>query len=373
MPGARLWRRLRRRAAMELDATWDALREKPYSVRPAYRLARTALRFRIYPSDALLYELDRNPAADARDYLVKRSHTILQNRLNPPTHHHLVLNKLDYHLACLARGVAAPPVLAVVDFGPDVGRCARLDAIRIETAAQMAAFLISLPKATRIIFKSLSGTYAHGLLGLTVDGEGGVDAEGRYFGPAAILEHCEARRKEGGFLVQPWLEPHPGLRPLMPGPALGTVRVVTVLVGNDVLVPFACLKIPVGRIIYDLFNHGRTGNLLALVDVADGRIGPAWGASRTRRRRLDVCPAHPDSGVALAGFQIPQWPEVLRTVTEGARAFTELRTLGWDVAVTSKGIFLLEGNHHWDPEGLQLLLRRGFRPDMEALVAKACG
>jgi hypothetical protein len=58
-------------------------------------------------------------------------------------------------------------------------------------------------------------------------------------------------------------------------------------------------------------------------------------------------------------------------VAEGARAFPELKTLGWDVAVASDGVFLLEANHHWDPEAPQLLLRRGFRPDMEALVAQA--
>jgi hypothetical protein len=200
-----------------------------------------------------------------------------------------------------------------------------------------------------------------------------LDHDGRRVDAAAVLGHCEARRNEGGFIVQPWLEPHPALRPLMPGRGLGTVRVVTFLVGDEVRVAFAFVKIPVGTAIYDAFNHGRTGNLLARVDVADGTVAIAWGPSPTHQRRLATYAAHPDTGAAIEGFRIPCWPEVLRTVAEGARAFPELKTLGWDVAVASDGVFLLEANHHWDPEAAQFVLRRGLRPDMEALVAQARG
>ena len=73
----------------------------------------------------------------------------------------------------------------------------------------------------------------------------------------------------------------------------------------------------------------------------------------------------------IEGFQIPHWPEVLELVRQGAVAFPELRTIGWDVAISSSGIFLLEGNHHWDPEGAQVSLQRGIRSEMEALAAKA--
>jgi hypothetical protein len=372
IPGSRLWGRLRRRGAAELRAAFDVLRGEPHGVRTAYRLIRTAFRYRIYPHDALLYELDRRPAADGRDYLNKRTLMRLQNVLNPAAHHRRVLNKLDYHVGCAARGVPVPPVLAVVDFGPDDGRCAKLSAVRIEGVADMAGFLGALSPGSRIIFKSIAGTYAHGLLGVTVDADGAFDHDGRRVDAAAVLGHCEARRKEGGFIVQPWLEPHPALRPLMPGRGLGTVRIITFLMGDQVQVPFAFVKIPVGTIIYDAFNHGKTGNLLARVDAADGTLGIAWGPSPTHQRRLATYAAHPDTGAAIEGFRIPCWPEVLRTVAAGARAFPELKTLGWDVAVTSDGVFLLEANHHWDPEGPQLLLRRGFRPDMEALVAQAC-
>ena len=106
------------------------------------------------------------------------------------------------------------------------------------------------------------------------------------------------------------------------------------------------------------------------LDALTGRIGVARGPSPTSRYRLEVCDKHPDTDVRIEGFQIPHWPEILEIVSKGASAFPELRTIGWDVAVTTTGIFLLEGNHNWDPEGPQISLQRGVRTEMEALVAE---
>lgn len=373
MLGSRTLRRHRRRIAAELVATFKVAREERHAARTIGRVVRAAVQFRMKPQDLFLYDLDRRPIVDAYGYVTKRTHTLLQDALNPAPYHHLAENKLDYHVACSRRGVPAPPVLAVVDFRSDDGRCAELNCARIESESDMAAFLDSLPAGTRLIFKSLGGSFGRGLLSLTIDVDGIVDIDGRQLSPAAILQHCEDRRAEGGFLVQRWLAPHRALRPVMPGRALGTVRVVTVLVGDKVQVPFAYLKIPVGNNAFDAFNHGTSGNLMAAVDVANGRLGPAWAPSQECRYRAQVCQAHPDTGVAIEGFCVPQWPDVLQVTARGARAFPELQTLGWDVAVTDTGIFLLEANHHWDPHSLQVLLQRGLRPDMEAFVVQAGG
>ena len=372
--GHRRWRRLRRRmveAAAELGATFEVLRSEPHAVRVARRLIQAAAQQRMKPQDALLFELDRRPADVARQFLSKRALTRLENTLNPPPHQHLVQNKLDYHVACLVRGVAAPRVLAVMDFGPDHGRCAKLDAVRIDGESELAAFLASAHEGRRLACKQFEGAYGRGLLALTVTAGGAVGADGAKMDPAAILRHCHAFRSGKGYLVQNWLEPDPALRPLMPGRALGTVRIVTVLVGDRVQIPYAFVKIPVGANVSDSFDHGRTGNLLASVDVGDGRIGEAWGPSRTRRHRLETYDVHPDTGVAIEGFRVPHWPDVMRVVSEGARAFPELRTLGWDVAITTEGIFLLEANYQWDPHGPQITLQRGIGLEMEVLAARA--
>ena len=262
-------------------------------------------------------------------------------------------------------------MLAVVRTGTDESGRVPGDLPLIRDEAGLSAFLATQGAGTRLVLKMAEGSYGKGLLGLVVTAEGVLDAEGRRLGPAEILRHCHARRAGGGFLVQPWLEPDPALRPLMPGRALGTIRVVTVLRDDEVLLPpFSSMRIPVGANITDAFAGGKSGNLTAAVDVGTGMVGEAWGPSRDRPHRLDPCPVHPDTGVTIAGFALPHWAEVRRLVAKGARAFPQLRTLGWDVAITASGIQLLEANHHWDPHGPQIALQRGIRADMAALVAE---
>jgi hypothetical protein len=370
----RPWRRLRRRsvnAAADLGATIEVVFREQSGLRTVRRLVEAAVRQGMRPVDALLFGLDHRTDQDSGKFLSKRMLTRLEDTLNPPTHHHLVRNKLDYHAACAERGVAAPRVLAVLSFEPDEGRQGKLGAVRIAGEDDLSSFLASLPDGTRLVFKTFEGSYGHGMLMLTVAAGGAVGAGGEPLTPSAILRRCEAHRLAKGYLVQRWLEPDPAMRPLMPGRALGAVRVVTLLAGKGALTPYAFVKIPVGKNTSDAFDHGRTGNLIAAVNVTDGIVGRAWGPSRTARHRLDVYDAHPETGIAIEGFRIPHWPEIVRVVSAGARAFRELRTLGWDVAVTTEGILLLEANHHWDPHGPQITLQRGISPDMQALAARA--
>ena len=336
------------------------------------RVIEAAARSGMRPRDAFVFDLDRRADEVSGTFLSKRALVRIQDELNPAPHRHLVQDKLEYHAACLARGVAAPRVLALVDAGAgDDGSAARLDARRIRSEGEMAAFLSALPDPTRLILKKRNGSHGDGMLALTVTASGAVDAQGATLEPGAILRHCSATDSGGGYLVQRWLEPDPALRPLMPGPGLGCVRMITVLVGGEVRIPFASVRIPVGRNIIDDLDYGRHGNLIAAVDVRDGTVGTARGPSRTQRHRLEVFATHPDTGAAIEGSRIPHWPEIRRTVAAGARAFPELLTLGWDVAVASEGIRLLEGNHHWDPHGAQITLQRGIASEMAALAVEA--
>ena len=373
--GAVILQRLHRKttaAIADLAATVEAAREEPNWTSTARSVVEAAWRLEMRPKDALLFDLDHRPAEFLDGFLSKRGLTRLQDRFNPPTHHHLVRNKLAYHVVCRQSGVPTPPVLAVVRTSTDESGRVPGDLPLIRDEAGLSGFLATQGAGTRLVLKMAEGSYGKGLLGLVVTAEGVLDAEGRRLGPAEILRHCHARRAGGGFLIQPWLEPDQALRPLMPGRALGTIRVVTVLRDDEVLLPpFSSMRIPVGANITDAFAGGKSGNLTAAVDVGTGMVGEAWGPSRDRPHRLDPCPVHPDTGVTIAGFALPHWAEVRRLVAEGARAFPQLRTLGWDVAITASGIQLLEANHHWDPHGPQIALQRGIRTDMAALVAGA--
>lgn len=130
----RLWRCLRRRsiqAAADLGATLAATSRDQHPLRMMRRLVGAAARQCMRPVDSLLFGLDRRSDEEAGEFLSKRALTRLENALNPPRHHHLVQNKLGYHVACVERGVAAPRVLAVISFEPGEVRGERRGAAQI--------------------------------------------------------------------------------------------------------------------------------------------------------------------------------------------------------------------------------------------------
>ena len=57
---------------------------------------------------------------------------------------------------------------------------------------------------------------------------------------------------------------------------------------------------------------------------------------------------HPVTGTQIVGFQIPNWDKVLEMVKEMAARVPQVRTIGWDVAVTQDGCCAVEGNSRCD-------------------------
>ena len=80
--------------------------------------------------------------------------------------------------------------------------------------------------------------------------------------------------------------------------------------------------------------------------------------------------SHPDSGLTFDGREIPFYGKVVELVTSAHKLFDTLQTIGWDVAVTSDGVYLLEGNHCWDIEMLQVVHGKGSAERFRALFRK---
>ena len=346
------------------------LLREPNGLRVAGLVVQAAVRLDLTASEALAVDIDRHSPSSAQEFLSKQRLTKMQNLLNPLEHHHLVYNKLHFHEACVLRGVPAPPVLAIVDFADHEAQARTLGVPRLTQEQEFTGYLRALPQGTRLIVKGIEASHGEGLLAITTVSEGNVDLEGRRLAATDIWRHCRRHRAFRGFILQPWLEPDPALRPIMPSQALGTVRLTTVILKGQPRILYGSIKLPVGSNIYDNFSGGVTGNLIADVDVESGRLGNARGSTTPPTFRLEVRERHPDTGATIKGFQLPHWPESLQTVLNGAAAFPELRTVGWDVAITSTGILLLEGNHNWDPAAPQITLQRGIRSEMEALLAE---
>ncbi|MCL4743912.1 MAG: hypothetical protein KJZ83_00705 [Burkholderiaceae bacterium] len=181
----------------------------------------------------------------------------------------------------------------------------------------------------------------------------------------------EIASKAGGYLFQELLRPEPAIAELTGG-GLCTLRIVVLNGGaGGPRMHRALWKLSAKGNVQDNFHHGESGNLLAKVDLASGRVihliqgGWPWPQQTDR---------HPDTGRVMIGFEIPHWRDAVALTLEAATAFPGARLQGWDVALTDRGPVLLEINTPMDADLVQLASGQGlWDADFDAFYREITG
>ncbi|MBR2730855.1 MAG: hypothetical protein IKD72_02580 [Clostridia bacterium] len=137
------------------------------------------------------------------------------------------------------------------------------------------------------------------------------------------------------------------------------VRLVTVLRGDEVTPYEAWMKI------------GRGGHFLAsaVFGTMDAGIDMKTGVINTPGfTEMGECyAAHPDNGLPIVGFQIPQWQELLALAEECALKMPFFHYVGWDFVLSKKGWCIMEVNQCSDFMW-QLYRQRGMKKEFEDLI-----
>jgi len=157
--------------------------------------------------------------------------------------------------------------------------------------------------------------------------------------------------RTGRFVIQRRVTAHTELRVFNPV-TLPTIRVVTCLDDRDVWVPRAVLKLPVGRAGVDNFH---AGGIACPVDPATGVV-----SAGIPKDGFDWLSVHPESRIRFDGMRLPFWREVIATVNRAAPLFSDLKCLGWDLAITDSGPLLIEANYEWGVDIVQRPHRQGI-------------
>jgi hypothetical protein len=179
----------------------------------------------------------------------------------------------------------------------------------------------------------------------------------------AFVAQLEPYRKDG-YLFQEMLTPHPALAALI-GRSVSTVRLIILLEDETPSILHALWKIPVGDHPAD--NFWRPGNLLAALDVADGRVTRVIQGVGPDQRELE---RHPDGGGQLKDSLFPEWPALTALGLEAATLFPGLRMQAWDIALTERGPVLVEVNIGGDFNLPQLARGKGLMDErFEAFLA----
>lgn len=164
--------------------------------------------------------------------------------------------------------------------------------------------------------------------------------------------------RNGYDLAEECVAQHPDLQALSPS-GVNTVRIFTCLDNTNRAHILGCrLRISVNSPVDNL----AAGNLAAPVEEVTGRVcGPGVYSDITKQPE----PAHPVTGVAIDGFQIPFWAETLTLAREAAELHPQNRSIGWDIVITPAGPGLIEGNHDWCKLVWQLPVGRGLKQSLQ--------
>jgi len=308
------------------------------------------------------FDLCELPPEEWGEFLSKREHNLLLMQLNPWLYIPHVGDKVEFFQRCRDRGLPTARVRALIHptrRSPSVAALGSTDAVR--------AYFDELELGDEVIVKPSGGGGGVSLQSVRSGAAGMTDMNGTPLQLGDLPDQWLA--DPFGFVVQDRLRQHEDLAPLMPGEALGTLRVVTAHDGQQASVMYAFVKAVVPGQQLDNFCRGSTGNILVGVDAETGVMHEGFRAvDSSAPWLLDRIRAHPDTGFGFEGAPLPHWSACRDLALRAASEFPYLRSIGWDIAATDRGPHIIEGNCGWSPDFPQLCLRRGIRTRIEGLV-----
>jgi hypothetical protein len=318
------------------------------------------------PREYFLYELYRQdrPAEEKLQYLTRALQTKFLTPLLPQAYYALLDDKFIFKQYYTSLGLPTPRIFGI--YHPFHGRAA--DGSPLRKLSELRTLLEGLSGAGVVVKHAMSGSGRSVQVFEEVAGGRDcsltrVDGERYSFDRFASMLTPSTPHDHPGYLLEERVAQHPFLERYNPK-TLNTTRVVT-LVANDgkVHVVGATLKIGLDASGVESLIEDHLG---AAIDLETGRLGPA-----TRRLGLRFArePRHPLNEQPIEGEVLPEWPRIRELAVSATIAARRIRTIGWDIGLSSSGPVLIEGNQAWGEEILQIPLARGiWTPTFRALI-----
>jgi len=333
---------------------------------------------RLTPTEYRLYGFDRRD----KDYrymmnfmTVDAQKSEFRNAVNDPKWKGILDNKWLFHLHYEQFGIPLPTLHGIYDPGVGFTRSGR----PLASTEDLRSFLLEVRPSTLVI-KPLGGIMGWRITILSeITYEGDEVSAVTNTGARLTFDELAEKMnrplnvryyqsggyelKHSGFLLESKVRQHDFLNAIAPY-TTNTFRVVTFLnhAGN-VDVHFTLLRLGREGKVADNWDKGGVG---VMVDPSSGTLGegvlkPKYGGRWLR--------SHPDSGVEFTGLQVPHWDEIIALCTRAAKVTPNVRSIGWDVALTPTGPVLIEGNPDWDLQMVQVHTQGYLQPAVRAELA----
>lgn len=196
-----------------------------------------------------------------------------------------------------------------------------------------------------LFIKPISGHGGNGCLSYTWDGNVFLGSDNYSLTQEALFRKLYDISFKTILLIQPKLHNHHYLESIGLS-TLSTVRLLSALNKHgDVIVLRALFKIPMTGMIID--NLG-AGGIACPVDLNTGQLGAGF-------KKVSSFPIefHPETKILFQDIYLPLWSDVLELTRKAHKAFSGLSFAGWDIAITSDGCVLVEGNSFPAVESMQ--------------------
>jgi Sugar-transfer associated ATP-grasp len=172
-----------------------------------------------------------------------------------------------------------------------------------------------------------------------------------------------------GYMVQPFYQCEASLRRHV-GPAMASVRVVTLLTDRGAEPWYAVIRLPAKSAMHD--GDADDLRIWGLIDLGTGQI--------TKLRNLRD-PQSPDlthgndPDAPFLGFRLPDWDTALDICCKAHDSFPGNGCIGWDVFLTAEGALLNEANsnpgHLYQVAAQRPLLNPDMRPTYDRALTFA--
>lgn len=173
--------------------------------------------------------------------------------------------------------------------------------------------------------------------------------------PLSELARDIAGSYAAGFLFEDAIVQHPGITAAV-GPAVASVRVVTVMAGDRPEVLYTIWKIPSPTGMSD--NFWQSGTMIALPDQQTGTLTQIRRGTGPDTEWIET---HPTTGQRLIGFEIPHFAAAKELAIATHAIFPINGVLGWDIGIGEAGPLVIEANENPAHMLYQFAAQRGIR------------
>ena len=322
-------------------------------------------RYGISPLLHSYYRLESVPESEWGEYIVDQNtfNKLLAGDSTVESRRE-VGNKLRFYQHCIINNLPIIPVCCVFSKNQDL----TVDGIEnICSLNKWREILSTMPK--ELFIKPILGRSGIGAFGVSM--EGNCLRFSDRTGSVEDLYHYLMKKVNSGqsFIIQPRMRTHSSLKGIVSPQGLSTVRVVTIRGNGKPQIIMACLKIIRGNNEHDNFSKGMSKNLIVPINIDSGELKQVWGSLRSDWPQMVQYAFHPETGEQIEGIILPHWREISELALRAQESVPLLPTIGWDIALTDDGVFIVEANTAYDAATFQLFESRGFRREFEKLFS----